>query len=101
MPIQHSLAINSHYISDFVSISLHFSFIYLNYEVFININDTYQIRRCGGHKKSSRTLSIVQIIFSFWSFEISEGILRNQKIIFGLDAFSNQRLLYLAPFRVY
>ena len=26
-------------------------------------------------------MSIVQIVFSFWSFEISEGILRNQKII--------------------
>ena len=32
---------------------------------------------CGGPKKSPRTSSIVQIIFSFWSFEISEGILRN------------------------
>ena len=48
---------------------------------------------CGGPKKSPRTLSIVQIIFSFWSFEISEGILRNQKIIIGLDSFR----LYLAP----
>ena len=43
---------------------------------------------CGGPKKSPRTSYIVQIIFSFWSFEISEGILRNQKIIFGLDSFS-------------
>ena len=46
---------------------------------------------CGGPKKSSRISSIVQIIFSFWSFEISEGILRNQKLIIGLDSFSNQR----------
>ena len=38
-------------------------------------------------------LSIVQIIFSFWSFDISEDILRKRKIIIGLDAFSNQRLL--------
>ena len=30
-----------------------------------------------GPKKSPRTSSIVQIIFSFWSFEISESILRN------------------------
>ena len=35
--------------------------------------------QCGGPKRSPRTSSIVQIIFSFWSFEISEGILRNQK----------------------
>ena len=35
----------------------------------------------GGPKKSPRTSPIVQIIFSFWSFEIREGILRNQKII--------------------
>ena len=45
---------------------------------------------------SPRTSSIVQIKFFVWSFEISEGILRNQKFI-GLDSFSNQRLMYLAP----
>ena len=36
----------------------------------------------------------MQIIFSFWSFEISDGVLNvliNQKIIIGLDSF-------LAPF---
>ena len=53
---------------------------------------------CGGLKKSPRTSSVVQIIFSFWYFEISEGILRNEKIIIGLDSFSNQRLIYLAQF---
>ena len=53
---------------------------------------------CGGSKNSSRTSSIVKIIFSFRSFEISEGILRNQKIIIGLDSSSNQRLTYLVPF---
>ena len=42
--------------------------------------------------RTPRTSSIVQIIFSFWSFEISEGILRNQKIIISLESFSNQRL---------
>ena len=52
----------------------------------------------GGPKQSPRTSPVVQIIFSFWSFEISEGILRNQKIIIGLDSFSNQRLIYLDPF---
>ena len=41
----------------------------------------------GGHKKSPSASSIVQIIFSFWSFEISEGILRNQKFIIGLINF--------------
>ena len=53
---------------------------------------------CGGPKTFSRTTSIVQIIFSFRSFEISESILRNQKIIIGLDSFSNQNLIYFAPF---
>ena len=48
--------------------------------------------------KGPRTSSIVQIIFSFWCSEISEGVLRNQKIIIGLDSFSNQRLIYLTPF---
>ena len=38
---------------------------------------------------SPRTSPIVQIIFSFWSFEISEVILRNQKRMIGLDSFSN------------
>ena len=32
---------------------------------------------CGGRKTSPRTSSIVQFIF--WSFEISDNILRNQK----------------------
>ena len=47
---------------------------------------------CGSRKMSPRTSFIVQIIFSFWSFEISEGIPRNQKLLIGLDSFSNQRL---------
>ena len=42
----------------------------------------------------SLTSAIVQIIFSFWSFEMSEGNLRNQKIIIGLDSFSNQHLRF-------
>ena len=33
---------------------------------------------CGGRKTSSRTSTIVQFIFYFWSFEIV-NILRNQK----------------------
>ena len=48
---------------------------------------------CGGPKKSPRTSSIVQVIFSFWSFEISEDILRDQKFIIGYDSFSYQCLL--------
>ena len=52
---------------------------------------------CGGRKKSPRTSSIVQIIFSFWSFEIREGTLRNQKIKIGLDSFSNQRFNIFGP----
>ena len=51
---------------------------------------------CGGPKKSPRTSSIVQIIFSFWFFEINEDILRNQKCI-GLDLFSNQRFNVFGP----
>ena len=37
---------------------------------------------------SPHTSFVVQIIFSFWSFEISKGILRNQKFIIGLDSFN-------------
>ena len=53
---------------------------------------------CGGPKTSPRTSPIVQIIFSFLSFEISKGILRNRKFIIGLDAFLYQRFIYLALF---
>ena len=35
--------------------------------------------QCGSRKTSSRTSTIVQIIFYFWSFEISVNILKNQK----------------------
>ena len=38
---------------------------------------------CGGPKKSPRTSSIVQVIFSFWSFEISEDIVRTQNFFIG------------------
>ena len=50
----------------------------------------------GGPKKSPRTSPIVQIIFSFWSFKITEDILRVHKFIIGLDSFSNQCLTHLA-----
>ena len=36
---------------------------------------------------SPGTSSIVQIILSFWSFEISDDILGNQKIFVSLDTF--------------
>ena len=38
---------------------------------------------CGSPKRSPRTSSIVQIMLFFRSFEISEVILRNQKVIIG------------------
>ena len=53
------------------------------------------------HLRKQRTSSIVQVIFSFWSFEIREDILRNQKFIIGSDSFCNQYLIYLVPFRLY
>ena len=36
---------------------------------------------CGGPKKSPRTSSIVQAIFSFWSFEISEDIQNSRNLL--------------------
>ena len=41
------------------------------------------------------TLNENPLGYSFWFVEISEGILRDQKIIIGLDSFCNQRLIYL------
>ena len=43
--------------------------------------------QCGGCKTSPRTSTIVQFIFHFWSFELSERILRNQKLTIGLDSY--------------
>ena len=56
--------------------------------------------QCGGPKTSPRTSTIVQFIFHFWSFEISERILRNQKLTIGLDSYSRQ-FIYLDPIRIY
>ena len=36
---------------------------------------------CGIPKKRPRTLSIVQFIFYFWSFEVTRNIMRNQKTL--------------------
>ena len=57
--------------------------------------------QCGGRKRSPRTSTIVQFIFHFWSFEISEHILRNQNLIIGLDLYSRQRFIYLDPILIY
>ena len=55
------------------------------------------LKSFGGPKTSPRTRSIVQIIFSFWSFEISEGILRNHNFFIGLDGFSNNCFYIFGP----
>ena len=67
-------------------------------------------RHCNGNRYANVSLgklesqlfpdpdSSAETGFSFWSFEIRECILRNQKIIIGLDSFSSQDLIYLAPF---
>ena len=49
---------------------------------------------------SSRTSTILQFIFHFWSFEISEHILRNKNLIIGLDSYS-RRFIYLDPILIY
>ena len=51
-----------------------------------------------GRKMSPRTSTIVQFIFHFWSFEISVNILRNQKLMIGLDTNARQVFDYLDPF---
>ena len=42
---------------------------------------------CGGPKKTSRTSSIVQIIFYVWFFEINGHILRIQKLVLCLELY--------------
>ena len=55
---------------------------------------------CGGRKTSPRTSTIMQFIFHFLSFEISERILRNQKLTIGLDSYSRQ-FIYLDLIWIY
>ena len=53
---------------------------------------------CGGPKKSRNTSSILQIIFSCRSFEVSEDIRINQKIIIDsfeeLGEFMNNKIFH-------
>ena len=43
-------------------------------------------------------LKIIPVHHTWCRLYFPFGPLRNQKIIIGLDSFSNQRLIYLAPF---
>ena len=54
--------------------------------------------QCGGRKTSTRTSTIVQFIFYFWSFEISVNIWRNQK---PMDSYSRQVFNYFVPILIY
>ena len=51
--------------------------------------------QCGGRKTSPRTSTVVQFIFNFCPFEISEHILRSQNLMIGLDSYSRQLFIYL------
>ena len=57
--------------------------------------------QCDGHKTSPRTSTIVQSIFCFRSFEVNENILRNQKLMIGLDSYSIQICYSLDPILFY
>ena len=52
---------------------------------------------CGGPKKSPRTSSIVQIIFFFWPFEISEDIWSISNIVYVKNHRLNRCFECLAP----
>ena len=59
------------------------------------MKSTYIINRvCIMSKWQPPTLSIVQFIFFFWSFEISGNILRNPKIYMFRTMYSKQFLLF-------
>ena len=64
-----------------------------NYHILMNLLLQLVLCRVAAVKVSLYIIHSADYIFlfSFWSFEISEGILRNQKIIIGLDPFSSQR----------
>ena len=48
---------------------------------------------CGGPKKSPRTSSIVQIIFFFWSFGISENIWSISNLLYAKNHHLNSILI--------
>ena len=66
--------------------------------IFLFANTAAGVVSCGGHYKPPRTSTTAQIIFSFWSFEISEGIVRNQNFMINLDIFLNMYCLTLFGF---
>ena len=81
---------------------IHVCSLFLKYLSFILFAITaVGIVPCGGSKKSPSTPSTVQSLSSFWPFDISEGILTNQKMIIGLDSFSDHSLIYLVSFGLY
>ena len=41
----------------------------------------------GDRKKSTRTSSNMQLIFFYWHSEISEEVLRSEKLLINLDSF--------------
>ena len=56
--------------------------------VFLFAFTAADVVQCGGRKTSPRTSTIVQFIFQFLSFEISEHILRNQNSSISLVSYS-------------
>ena len=66
--------------------------------VFLFVFIAAGVVQCSGRKTSPRTSTIVQFVFHFWFFEISEHILIYHNLIIGLDSYSRQRFIYLDPF---
>ena len=56
---------------------------------------------CGGRKNVSPYINHSAVYILFWSFEISDSILRNQKLMIGLDSYSRQVFIYLDPILIY
>ena len=54
---------------------------------------------CGCNKKSSRTSSILQITFYFWSFEINGNILRILNSLY-LEPYTRQYFAFWPNFRM-
>ena len=67
----------------------------MSWHAYLMINSTTLTKQLC--KTSPRTSAIVHFIFHFWSFEISERILRNQKLMIGLDSYSRQFIYLFGP----
>ena len=67
-----------------------------------NWPERYSILKVYNFRHSRASKSKVSAVYTlFWSFEISDNILRNQKWMIGFDSYSRQVFIFLDPISIY